>query len=342
MRCRCGTVSVLGRRGFLASGLLAGFGSAAAEKPFRIDVHHHVSPPSWLDAVRKAGLDTPPMVQWSVEESLHDMEEGGVATAMVSPTTPQLNFLHDPATSAKIAQDSNEYCRKLADGHPGRFGLFAMLPMPHVDESLKAIAYAFDTLHADGIGMMTSYGDKWLGYKEFFPIFDELNRRRAVVYTHPTLPDCCVNLVRGVPEVAVEYGADTARSITNLIYTGASRRWPDISFIFSHGGGVLTAVAERLLVQMPARPPYLGKITPAEVRHDLNRFFYDTAQVANAVTIDALAKLVPTSQIVFGSDFPYRTSAEHVKGLAEHFRGPVLRQIGRGNAARILPRVRPV
>jgi 6-methylsalicylate decarboxylase len=344
MACACGTVSVLGRRGFLASSLLAssGIGAMAEDKPFRIDVHHHVSPPAWLDAVKKAGLDTPPIVQWSVEESLRDMEQGGVATAMVSPTTPQLNFLHDPVISAKIAQDSNEYCRKLADDHRGRFGLFAMLPMPHIDESLKAIAHAFDTLHADGIGMMTSYGDKWLGYDTFFPIFDELNRRKAVVYTHPTLPDCCVNLVRGVPEVAVEYGADTTRSITNLIYSGASRRWPDISFIFSHGGGVLTAVAERLLVQMPARPPYLGKITPDQVSHELNRFFYDTAQVANSVTIDALAKLVPTSQIVFGSDFPYRTSAEHVKGLAEHFRGPILREIGRDNAARILPRVKPV
>jgi predicted TIM-barrel fold metal-dependent hydrolase len=332
----------LGRRSVLAGGLLAVSGAfaTAQEKPFRIDVHHHVSPPAWLEAVKKAKLDTPPMVKWSVAQSLEDMEKGGVATAMVSPTTPQLNFLNDPATSFRIARESNEYCRRIADDHPGRFGLFAMLPMPHVEESLKSIAYAFDMLHADGIGMMTSYGDKWLGYPEFFPVFDELNRRKAVVYTHPTLPNCCVNLVAGVPEVAVEYGADTTRSITNLIYSGASRRWPNISFIFSHGGGVLTAVSERLLVQMPARPPYLGKITPGQVAHELNRFFYDTAQVANAVTIDALAKLVPTSQIVFGSDFPYRSSAEHVSGLAAHFSGDILQAIGRDNAARILPGVK--
>ena len=349
MACSCGSGmlrvlqnGVLGQRGFLAGGRMAasGVGTSAQEKPFRIDVHHHVSPPAWLTAVEKAKLDTPPMVKWSVAQSLDDMDKGGVATAIVSPTTPQLNFLHDPVTSARIAQESNEYCRRIADDHPGRFGLFAMLPMPHVEESLKAIAYAFDTLHADGIGMMTSYGDKWLGYPDFFRVFDELNRRKAVVYTHPTLPNCCVNLVAGVPEVAVEYGADTTRSITNLIYTGASGRWPDISFIFSHGGGVLTAVAERLLVQMPARPPYLGKITPTQVANELNRFFYDTAQLANAVTIDALAKLVPMSQIVFGSDFPYRTSAEHVQSLAKHFSGENLRAIGRENAARILPAVK--
>lgn len=341
--CACCDVGLLGRRGLLTGASALGaaglFGVARADgKPFRIDVHHHVTPPSWLDAVRKAGLDTPPMANWSVEKSLEDMEAGGVATAMTSPTTPQLGFL--PAVeAARIARESNEYARKIADDHPGRFGLFAMLPMPYVDESLKEIAYAFDTLHADGIGMMTSYGDRWLGYNEFQPVFDELNRRKAVVYTHPTLANCCVNLVRGVPEVAVEYGADTTRTIVNLIFTGASRRYSDIDFIFSHGGGVLVAVAERLQIQLVTRPPYVGKITREQVQHELDRFFYDTAQVANAVTIEALAHLVPTSQIVFGSDFPYRTSAEHVKGLSQRFEGKVLRGIERDNAARILPGV---
>jgi predicted TIM-barrel fold metal-dependent hydrolase len=214
--------------------------------------------------------------------------------------------------------------------------------MPYVDESLKEIAYALDTLHADGIGMMTSYGDKWLGYSEFQPVFDELNRRKAVVYTHPTGPNCCVNLVRGVPDASVDYGADTTRTIVNLIFSGASRRYANIDFIFSHGGGVLTAVAERLQIQMVTTPPYAGKVTRAQVDQELNRFFYDTAQVSNAVTIEALAKLVPTSQIVFGSDFPYRASAEHVNGLAQRFNGTVLRGIERDNAARILPGVQRV
>jgi hypothetical protein len=141
-------------------------------------VHHHISPPVWLEAVKRAKLDNPPMANWSPEKSLEDMDKGGVATAMTSPTTPQLGFL-SAADAAQIARASNEYARKLANDYPGRFGVFAMLPMPHVDESLHEIDYAFDTLHADGIGMMTSYGDKWLGYSEFQPVFDELNRRKA-------------------------------------------------------------------------------------------------------------------------------------------------------------------
>lgn len=344
--CACCDTAVLGRRGLLTGTSALGLAGLlksgyAAEQPFRIDVHHHITPPTWLEAVKKANFDNPPMANWSPAKSLEDMDKGGIATAMTSPTTPQLGFL-PPADAARIARESNEYARKVANDHPGRFGVFAMLPMPHVDESLKEIAYAFDVLHADGIGMMTSYGDKWLGYNEFQPVFDELNRRKAVVYTHPTGPNCCVNLVRGLPETPVEYGADTTRTIVNLIFSGASQRYADISFIFSHGGGVLTAVAERLQIQMVTTPPYKGKITRAQVDQELNRFFYDTAQVSNSVTIETLAKLVPTSRIVFGSDFPYRTSAEHVKGLSERFEGKVLRGIERDNAARLLPGVRPL
>lgn len=349
--CACCDVGVLGRRGLLtgasalgAAGLFssAAFGQArAADRPFRIDVHHHISPPAWLAALKQAKLDNPPIANWSPEKSLEDMDKGGVATAMTSPTSPQVGFMA-AADAARTARESNEYARKLANDHPGRFGMFAMLPMPHIDESLKEIGYALDTLHADGIGMMTSYGDKWLGYPDFQPVFDELNRRKAVVYTHPTSASCCVNLMHGVPDYIVDWGADTTRTIVSLIFSGASQRYADINFIFSHGGGVLTAVAERLQIQLVTTPPYAGKITRAQVEHELNRFFYDTAQVANAVTIEALAKLVPPSQIVFGSDFPYRTAEEHVTGLAQRFKGQLLRDIERDNAVRILPGVRRV
>jgi predicted TIM-barrel fold metal-dependent hydrolase len=215
-----------------------------------------------------------------------------------------------------------------------------MLPLPHIDESLKEIAYAFDVLKADGIGMMTSYGDKWLGHPAFAPVWDELNRRKATVYTHPTSANCCANLVEGVPETVVEFGADTTRTIASLIFSGTSQRYKDINFIFSHGGGVLTATAERFQIQMVTTPPYKDTFTRQIVDKELQRFYYDTAQIANAVTIGALVKLVPVSQVVFGSDFPYRTAEQHVKGLASAFDAADLKLIERDNALRILSRLR--
>src|SRR5258706_592936 len=110
--------------------------SGTARWPRRIDVHHHVSPPTWLEAVKKAKLDFPPAVNWSAEKSIADMDAGGVATSIVSPTMPHVGFL-GAADAARVARDSNEYVKRLMADHPRRFGMFAILPMPHVDESLK-------------------------------------------------------------------------------------------------------------------------------------------------------------------------------------------------------------
>ena len=165
-----------------------------------------------------------------------------------------------------------------------------MLPFPYVDDCLKEIAYAFDTLKVDGIGCMTSYGDKWLGYAEFEPVWEELNRRKATVYTHPTTANCCVNLVRGIDDAYIEFGTDTTRSIFSLIFSGSSQKNKDINWIWSHGGGALTAFADRFLVQAISRPPYAGKVTRAIVDGELKRFYYDTAQVANNVTLAAMAQ----------------------------------------------------
>ena len=338
--CRC-CDSAIGRRGFLAgAATLAASRARADAPPHRIDVHHHIVPPVWLDALKKAKLDNPPLSAWTPQRSIDDMDAGGIATAMTSPTTPQVGFL-PAADAARVARDSNEYAKRLMVDYPGRFGVFAMLPMPYVDECLKEIEYVFDTLHVDGIGMMTSYGDKWLGYSQFAPVFDELNRRKATVYTHPTTANCCGNLVQGVNDAAVEYGADTTRSIISLIFSGAAQRYADIKFIFSHGGGVLTAVAERLQIQMVSIPPYKGRFTREIVDGQLRRFYYDTAQVANAVTVGALASLVSVQQIVFGTDYPYRTGAETARGLADRFGAAELKAIDRDNALRILPRLRP-
>ena len=337
----------LSRRDLIAGGAALGtaalFGAApraaAQAKPHRIDVHHHISPPTWLDAVKSMKKDNLPMVNWSVQKTIEDMDKGGIATAITSPTSPQLTGL-DAATSARVARESNEYAKKLESSHPGRFGTFAMLPLPHVDESLKEIAYAFDTLKVDGIGCMTSYGDKWLGYPEFDPVWAELHRRKSTVYTHPTGANCCVNLVRGIDDAYIEYGTDTTRTIFSLVFSGTSRKYSDINWIWSHGGGALTAFAERFLVQALTRPPYAGKVTREQVDGELRRFFYDTAQVANPVTLAALVQLVPTSQIVYGTDFPYRTSIDHTKGVTAFFKGDDLAKVDRENALRLLPRLR--
>jgi predicted TIM-barrel fold metal-dependent hydrolase len=346
-RCACHPAAGLSRRSFLGAaasfGALAAAGCAttpAAAANKRIDVHHHISPPPWVAALKKSKLDSPPVNNWTPQRSLDDMDKAGVATAITSPTLPAVGFL-DAAEAAAVARASNEYARKLADQYPGRFGVFALLPMPHVDATLKEIAYAMDVLNCDGVAFMTSYGDKFLGDPAFAPVMDELHRRKATAYTHPNEPACCRNLQTSVPSVIIEYGTDTTRTIASLVFSGTSTRCRDINWIFSHGGGTVTSLTERFMVQVVSFPQFKERgFTRENVTAELTRFYYDTAQASNPIAMASLTKLVATRQIVFGTDYPYRTSEEHVKGLAAIFGPEDLRLIERENALRILPRQR--
>jgi predicted TIM-barrel fold metal-dependent hydrolase len=353
LSARCGccagpfAASPVSRRALLtggaALGLAAatGFGAKAQAKPQRIDVHHHLSPPTWTAALKKANAGQPPSYNWSVQKSLDDMDAAGVTTSITSITTPGLEFLNKD-DAVRVARESNDYAAKLMADHPGRFGIFAILPVPFIDESLKEIAYALDTLKADGVCLMTSYGDKWLGHKDFAPVMDELNRRKAVVYTHPTVANCCRNLMPELPDPVVEFGTDTTRTIGSLVFSGTSQRVKDINFIFSHAGGTMPFLAERFtrLSTMTFRVKEGPALTPDKVLAELRRFYYDTAQVAHPMALTSLTELIPTSRIVFGTDFPFRTSEDHVKGLTEFFSAEDLKKVDHENTWRLIPRLK--
>jgi predicted TIM-barrel fold metal-dependent hydrolase len=336
-RLLVGSAAVLGS--VAAPAVLGGSAALAQAKPHRIDVHHHIVPPTWFAAMEIIGRSDVPLKTWSIQKTLEDMDKGGVAVSMTSPTLPQVTPLGKDV-AIRIARESNEFAKKMESDHPGRFGTWAMLPLPHIDESLKEIAYAFDTLKVDGVGIMTSYRDKWLGDAYFAPVWEELNRRKATVYTHPTQANCCANLVSGVPDFMVEYGADTTRTIASLILTGTSQKYRDINWIWSHGGGALTAFAYRFQHQVVNVPPYRGKITLDQMNAELRRFYYDTAAIPGAVTMLALNELVTSSQILYGTDFPYGTAAYTTQGVTSFFKGADLAKVDRENALKLIPRLK--
>jgi 6-methylsalicylate decarboxylase len=342
--------AALDRRTFVAGAVaiaalgLGRPGSAAAQaaapsKPFRIDVHHHLSPPTYIAASNTANFGDPLMKTWTPEKSLDDMDKAGVAVAMLSVTTPALNFTSGEQ-ACKLARACNEYGARLVAEHPGRFGSFATIPLADTDGSLAELAYALDTLKADGIALMTSYGDKWLGDPAFLPVMEELNRRKAVVYTHPTAANCCVNLVKTQQPVMIEFGTDTTRTIADIVFSGNAQRFRDIRWIFSHAGGTMPFLIERF-VRNPLLDPRAKPTVPEGTLAELRRFYYDTAQTSNKGAMSALTAIIPASQILFGTDYPYRTSIDHVRGLREAglFSDQQLADIERGNALRLLPRL---
>jgi 6-methylsalicylate decarboxylase len=337
----------LGRRTFLtgvaalgAGMLFSRDGSAAetrAAAPHRIDVHNHLTPPSYVAELGPKRLLSSPVLGWTAAKAIEDMDRAGVATSITSIPPPGV-WLGDDSIARRLARGCNDEAARLAADHPGRFGIFVTLPLPDVEGSLREIEYGLDVLKADGVGMFTSYGDKWLGDPLFAPVFEELNRRGAVVYTHPKSANCCRNVLPDIPDTAIEYGTDTTRAITRMVFGGASTRYPNVRMIFSHAGGTMPFLIERFvsLAKTPRFAPQLPQGFLAEAR----KFYYDTAQTSNAAAMAALLKVVPLSQIVFGTDFPFRTAADHVKGLKECglFNPKDLRGIDRENVLRLLPR----
>jgi predicted TIM-barrel fold metal-dependent hydrolase len=279
----------------------------------RIDTHHHFVPPAYRDEMNKKRPMQPCMQTWSIRNSLDDMDEAGTQIALVSITTPGLYFGH-VEEARRLSRLCNEYGMEMMRDHPGRFGLFAAIPWPDVEGSLNEAAYALDVLNADGICMFTSYGDKWLGHSDFNPLFEELNRRKAIVYVHPHAAACCMNLIPEVNESIIEYGTDTSRAIGSLVFTTSSHRYPDIQWIFSHAGGTMPFLIERF-VNLAKMPQVAAKL-PKGLMHELKRFYYDTAQASNGTALGALKSVVGSGQIVFGTDYPYRLSIEHVEGIA--------------------------
>ena len=332
-----GTLVALGAATLLPGGLMAQGAKKAARKPHRFDVHHHLMYPGYLDEVggRRAGSS----FKWSPEMSLEDMDKSGIAVSVLSLIQPSA-VTGEVEKGRRIARLSNEYGAQLARDHKGRFASFATLPLLDTEGALKEIGYALDTLKAEGIGLMTSYQDKYLGDASFAPIWEELNRRKAVIYTHPLSPDCCRNIKTEVPPAVVEYATDTTRTIASLLFSGTAARYPDIRWIFSHSGGTMPFLLSRFTRHEIDMKEKAKERVPKGVMYELKKFHYDTAQGNHAGALAALMKIVGPSQVLFGTDFPFRDGAEEIEGLAAFRFGPQdLRAIERENALRLLPRL---
>ena len=313
-------------------------------EPHRIDVHHHILPPDYVATVGDDRIG--PLIlagrtpEWTPAMSVEAMDRNGIATAITSISAPGLWF-GDNEESVRLARICNDYAASIRLDHPGRFGVFACLPLPDVEASLAEIAHALDTLKADGIGLLTSYGDRYPGDAAFQPVFDELNRRRAVVYFHPTNAPCSQCLPE-IPAATLDFPFDTTRAVVSLLYSGTFARCRDIRFIFSHAGGTVPFLAERI-ARLGARPGF-REVVPNGVLPELERLYYDTALSANWLAFRSLLELVTPDKVLFGSDYPFApeaTMTATVQGLIElGLDSDVLQGIERDNALALFPGVR--
>jgi predicted TIM-barrel fold metal-dependent hydrolase len=263
----------------------------------RIDVHAHYLPPGTVPRAHPAqNFVSSPMPRWTPEFALDFMDRHDIATQMLSLPSH---------LSIEEARTINEYGATVGNQYPGRFGLFAALPMDDVEATLSEIAFAFDQLDADSVVMVTNYSGSYLGNARFDPVFAELNKKSATIFIHPISPagyDC---VACGRPGPVIEFTFDTCRSVTDMLYAGVLSRYDDLKFIVSHAGGTLPTLAPRLstIGTLPwvAHP---AELTQAAVRTQLSRLYFDTAIAGTAASIGPVLELTKPDHIVFGSDFP--------------------------------------
>ena len=314
-------------------------------QPDRIDVHHHLIPDQYRKALNALNIRTAgdvPLPAWDPAQSKNLMDRVGIATAILSISSPGVHFGDDSA-ARDLSRQSNEYCAEVISANPSRFGAFAVLPLPDVNGSLKEAEYALDTLKLDGVVMLASQSDgTFLGDKKYDDLLAELDKRKAVVFIHPTVHPTSEDLPLNIPGAIIEFPFDTSRAAFNLVWTGAAERYPNIRYILSHAGGTVPFLAWRF--SLLDYYPGVFERAPVGVMAYLKRFYYDLALSANPHAMRSLQELVGPEQVLYGSDNPFARNQlvaygidfiEKYDGYSDEDR----KLIFRSNALKLFPRL---
>lgn len=318
-----------------------------ASEPGLIDVHSHFVTDSYVRQATAAGHQHPDGMDgwptWSAEEHLALMDRHGIATAMLSMSSPGVHFGDDDA-ARRLAREVNEDAAAVVAAHPDRFGFFASLPLPDVDGALAEIRYALDDLGADGVVLLSNFRGTYLGSPDLEPVLAELDRRRAVVFLHPTSPAGWEWSALGKPRPMIEYIFDTTRTVTDLLTSGALERHPNMTVVVPHCGGALPVLADRIGEFMRQ---FLGAHAEptADAVEQLRRLHYDIAGPAFPREVPALLGLAAPERLLFGSDYcwtPPPVVAAHlaaVDAAEPPVDGATWRTLTTANARPLFPRL---
>ncbi|ORA18677.1 amidohydrolase family protein [Mycobacterium asiaticum] len=306
----------------------------------RIDTHHHMIPRRYAKLLREAGIDAAggrALPDWSPEESLAAMAELDIVTAILSVSAPATTFLSSVGDAAALARDLNDNSAEVVVAHPGKFGFFATLPMPHVEQSIAEAVRALDDLHADGVILLANHAGVYLGEDGQDELFAALDARSAAAFIHPAeLPG---PTVPGIAPFVTDFLLDTTRAAYLLVRNGIRQRYPNIRFILGHAGGFVPYASYRLAMGVTADT---GR-DPFQVLDEFAGFYFDTALSSSPAALPTLLAFAKPGHVTFGSDFPFapiEVAKLFAGGLTSHaaLDDAARRAIERGNALELFPR----
>jgi predicted TIM-barrel fold metal-dependent hydrolase len=280
-----------------------------------IDLHQHVIPDFYWEASNEdgdaAGGITPP--RWSLPGAIAYLDEAEIDVAVPSISTPGVHF-GDDAAARELARRVNEFLAEIKRDRPDRFGGFAALGLPDVEGALDQLAHALDELDLDGVSLMTNAGGSYLGDRRFDALFDELQRRAAVVFVHPTASPDPIAHTLGLPDALLDYPVDTSRAIAKLHYSNTFARTPDVKYVFSHAGGTIPYVTSRFAI-VDAMDVIPGADERGAFADAVTRLYWDTASAFEDPVLHMLRSVAGLHNVVFGTDYPYPHDDISIGGL---------------------------
>ncbi|KAL8744235.1 MAG: hypothetical protein Q9190_003499 [Brigantiaea leucoxantha] len=345
------------------------FDERAQKSPRKVDVHAHYYTPFYLQSLKDAGysaIDLVPYIPaWNITTQLAYMNKNGIDKTILSITSPG-TFLkaNDTAQALAVTHDVNDYASALKKKYPSRIGFFASIPLPLIQESITEIDRALDKLHADGIALLSNHHGVYLGNPLLAPVLAHLNKRKAIVFVHPTTPcikqylDSCPagsnpDPLRDAPlqdsyiTPMMEYFYDSTRSFVDLLLTGTAAAQPQIRWIVTHSGLALPSVLDRAAqFSVYDFPNLTGRkvvpITPDQIRALFKRsFWFDLAGMSVPNLVLDVLRWSSEEKILYGSDTPFTDLAgtnemDQEGRLGKLFDQKVVAGIVGGNAARLL------
>ncbi len=314
-----------------------------------IDVHSHALLPLWLDAASKAlniahdnlQIAGTPVPEWSVDRHLAMMDANGIAACVLSWPAATSFLKGKPAR--ELARAMNEAFAEIVARHPTRFGAFAVLPLDDMNVAIEEMTYALDVLKLDGVSSGTHVAGAYLGDSRFDAWFGEMNRRGATLFVHPIPPLNAGQVSMGINVSILEFMFDSTRMATNMVLSGAKKKFSDVRLICTHGGGTIPYVASRISILEPlfGAGPNRPTLGGEEVLAGLSTFYFDLTASTAAASLDAIRYLVPPSQLMLGFDFPMMPSSTipaALKKFEDHGYGARDRyDIVQGTALNLLP-----
>ncbi|NKQ54403.1 amidohydrolase [Amycolatopsis sp. K13G38] len=269
-----------------------------------VDVHAHYTTADYIADAKAAGHAMPDGMpagywpSWTPEAHVELMDRCGIGKSYLSMSSPGVHF-GDDAAAHELARRVNDAGADAKATYPERFGLFASLPMPDVDGTLDELTRAFDDLDADGVIVMSNANGTYFGSLASRPILEELDRRNAVVFLHPTSPPGYQLVDQGWPRPMIEFFFDTARAVVSYVANGFTDEFSNIKLIIPHMGGVIPLLTMRVEAFLQGG----GRAQSRTVQELLGDFYFDLASNIGPEHVAALNSITGPDKILFGSDY---------------------------------------